>query len=399
MSTLNQQTLTDSGANERPPMLEKGNYIPWESTFRRFLDNKLKDKERMWNLIQNGPFKRPMIPNPENDHEEVLEPLSKMSARNKSQYIADVKVMNYFLQAIPNDIYNSVNACKNAKEMWEQIKRLMFGSELEALKCEENDFMLDNSYGEETMEELTTTVMLMDWIQPADVMRCNNIIQISDDDQIDSNIIFDDLYVENNGGTSEHDLNAHDEFMRKLSSLDRIVYNFIVPSPMTAPKKSTVETAIFIFVGDKTRPLSFSFFEKTSISLIYTAMNDSVPLKHLSIFLWNTAATILQISSAIRHISNIDNMYIKSYSFSLFSSLPGVLTPVRGESLKILNGFDVSLPVSHLLWSSQSFGHQKAINGFDMPLPVAVCSGLVNPLAPRKGKFHGGLMTLSTLYT
>ncbi|GKA49994.1 retrovirus-related pol polyprotein from transposon TNT 1-94 [Tanacetum coccineum] len=98
-----------------------------------------------------------------------------------------------------------------------------------------------------------------------------------------------------------------------------------------------------------------------------------------------SVATILQISSAILHISNIDYMYIKSYSFRLFSSLPGVLTPVRGESLKILNGFDVSLPVSHLLWSSQSFGHQKAINGFDMPLPVAVCSGLVNPLAPRKG--------------
>ncbi|GJS16007.1 hypothetical protein Tco_0410479 [Tanacetum coccineum] len=52
-------------------------------------------------------------------------------------------------------------------------------------------------------------------------------------------------------------------------------------------------------------------------------------------------------------------MYIKSYSFRLFSSLPGVLTPVRGESLKILNGFDVSLPVSHSLWSNQSFGHQK----------------------------------------
>nr|GEY47842.1 hypothetical protein [Tanacetum cinerariifolium] len=35
---------------------------------------------------------------------------------------------------------------------------------------------------------------------------------------------------------------------------------FIVPSPMTAPKKSTVETAIFIFVGDKTRPLSSQIF-------------------------------------------------------------------------------------------------------------------------------------------
>ncbi|GKE38174.1 hypothetical protein Tco_1461579, partial [Tanacetum coccineum] len=38
------------------------------------------------------------------------------------------------------------------------------------------------------------------------------IIQTSDDDQIDSNIIFDDPYVENNGGTSEHDSNAHDEY-------------------------------------------------------------------------------------------------------------------------------------------------------------------------------------------
>ncbi|GJX04762.1 hypothetical protein Tco_0190678 [Tanacetum coccineum] len=78
-------------------------------------------------------------------------------------------------------------------------------------------------------------------------------------------------------------------------------FSFIAPSPMTAPKKSIVRTAIFIFVGDKTKPLSsqifsilskclacsFSFFEKTSISSIYTAMNNSVPLKHLSIFLWN----------------------------------------------------------------------------------------------------------------
>ncbi|GJV04675.1 hypothetical protein Tco_1338244 [Tanacetum coccineum] len=38
------------------------------------------------------------------------------------------------------------------------------------------------------------------------------VINTSDDDQIDSNIIFDDPYVENNGGTSEHDSNAHDEY-------------------------------------------------------------------------------------------------------------------------------------------------------------------------------------------
>ncbi|GJR93303.1 UBN2 domain-containing protein [Tanacetum coccineum] len=100
MSTSNQQTLADSGANERPPMLEKGNYIPWESRFRRFLDNKLEDGERMWNSIQNGPYKRPMIPNPDNDQQTILEPLSKMT---------------------------EVDACKNVKNMWERIKRFMFG--------------------------------------------------------------------------------------------------------------------------------------------------------------------------------------------------------------------------------------------------------------------------------
>ncbi|GJZ65768.1 hypothetical protein Tco_0622464 [Tanacetum coccineum] len=125
----NQQTLADSGANERPPMLEKGNYIPWESRFRRFLDNKLEDGERMWNSIQNGPYQRPMVVDPLHPTVPMLEPLSKMTEGN-NQYIADVRVMNYLLQAIPNDIYNSVDACKNAKEMWEQIQRLMHGSKI-----------------------------------------------------------------------------------------------------------------------------------------------------------------------------------------------------------------------------------------------------------------------------
>ncbi|GJZ04978.1 hypothetical protein Tco_0538253 [Tanacetum coccineum] len=113
-----------------PPLRLKGNYIPCESRFRRFLDNKLEDREQMLNSIQNGPYERPIIPNPDNTQQSILEPISKMTTGNKSQYIADVKVMNYLLQAIPNDIYNSVDACKNAKEMWQRIKILMFGSDV-----------------------------------------------------------------------------------------------------------------------------------------------------------------------------------------------------------------------------------------------------------------------------
>ncbi|GKD18979.1 retrovirus-related pol polyprotein from transposon TNT 1-94 [Tanacetum coccineum] len=112
MSASNQQTLADSGANERPPMLEKMNYIPWESKFRRFLDNKLKEEEWMWHSVEKGPYVRPMIPDPDDTREQIIEPLSKMTEINKKQYIADVRVMNYL-----HDIYNSVDASSKAKKV------------------------------------------------------------------------------------------------------------------------------------------------------------------------------------------------------------------------------------------------------------------------------------------
>ncbi|GJU49991.1 hypothetical protein Tco_1219546 [Tanacetum coccineum] len=89
MSSSTQQTLADSGANDRPPILKKWNYIPRESRFRRFLDTKLKDGERMWNSIQKGPYDMPMIPNPYGTNTQILEPLSKMTEGNKKQYMAD----------------------------------------------------------------------------------------------------------------------------------------------------------------------------------------------------------------------------------------------------------------------------------------------------------------------
>ncbi|GJV59154.1 hypothetical protein Tco_1465254 [Tanacetum coccineum] len=144
----NQQTLVDSGANERPPMLERGNYIPWESRFRRFLDNKLEEGERMWNLIQNGPYVRPMIPDPNSTMningtvKQILEPLSKMT---------------------------KVDACKRAKEMWKRIKRLMFSSDVTShvrhsrLMDEFDTFEAKEGESLESVyERLTTLVNIMD---------------------------------------------------------------------------------------------------------------------------------------------------------------------------------------------------------------------------------------------
>ncbi|GJX23601.1 hypothetical protein Tco_0228046 [Tanacetum coccineum] len=100
---------------------------------------------------------------------QILEPLSQMTEGNKKQYISDVKVMNYLLQAVPNDIYNLVDECKNAKEMWEQIQRPMFGSDVTShvrhsrLMVEFDKFAAKEGESLKSVyERLTTLVNIMD---------------------------------------------------------------------------------------------------------------------------------------------------------------------------------------------------------------------------------------------
>ncbi|GJW03133.1 homeodomain-like protein [Tanacetum coccineum] len=63
--------------------------------FRRFLDNKLEDEERMWNLIQNGPYQRPMIPNPDNTQQKILEPLLMIGSEVTS-HVRHSRLMDEF---------------------------------------------------------------------------------------------------------------------------------------------------------------------------------------------------------------------------------------------------------------------------------------------------------------
>ncbi|GKA56376.1 integrase, catalytic region, zinc finger, CCHC-type containing protein [Tanacetum coccineum] len=84
----------------------------------------------MRDSIFKGPYKMKDIPDPNNESETIPEASSKMSKSDKEQYFADIRVMNYILQGIPNDIYNFVDACTDAKQMWARIKGLMQGSDI-----------------------------------------------------------------------------------------------------------------------------------------------------------------------------------------------------------------------------------------------------------------------------
>ncbi|GJZ10951.1 hypothetical protein Tco_0545710, partial [Tanacetum coccineum] len=147
----------------------------------------------------------------------------------------------------------------HAKYFREQMLLAMKDESGGTLNEEENDFMLDNAYGDERLEELTATVIMMAQIQPADdnaetepkydaeaVSEVNasqidlissmiskgfhehtnheklkTVINTSDNDQIDCNIIFDDPYMENNGGTVKHDSNAYGQSF----DIESLAYN------------------------------------------------------------------------------------------------------------------------------------------------------------------------------
>nr|GEX50052.1 hypothetical protein [Tanacetum cinerariifolium] len=67
-----------------------------------------------------------------------------------------------------NKAFNAGNGNDDINQIIQRIPRTMKDEAGSNLNNEENDFMLDTSYGEETMEDLTAAVMLMAQIQPVD---------------------------------------------------------------------------------------------------------------------------------------------------------------------------------------------------------------------------------------
>ncbi|GKB90966.1 retrovirus-related pol polyprotein from transposon TNT 1-94 [Tanacetum coccineum] len=55
-SKIYQQSLADAGSETRPPMLERGSYIPWASRFRRYQNRKRDNRKWLLKALDEGPY-------------------------------------------------------------------------------------------------------------------------------------------------------------------------------------------------------------------------------------------------------------------------------------------------------------------------------------------------------
>ncbi|GKD22082.1 hypothetical protein Tco_1223785 [Tanacetum coccineum] len=101
-------------------MLERCSYIPWASRFRRYINQKRENRKWLNKALDEGPYHFEMfIPN--NSTVPNLQTAEDLQGDALLDYDAEMELMNLILLSIPNGIYNYVDACTSAKEMWKRV--------------------------------------------------------------------------------------------------------------------------------------------------------------------------------------------------------------------------------------------------------------------------------------
>ncbi|GJX89899.1 hypothetical protein Tco_0343225 [Tanacetum coccineum] len=115
-----------SGADNRPPMLDKDLYDSWKSRMELYMQN--REHERMiLESVEHGPLIWPTV---EENGVIRTKKYVELSVAEKIQADCDMKTTNIIFQGLPANIYPLVNHHRVAKDLWERVQLLMQGTSL-----------------------------------------------------------------------------------------------------------------------------------------------------------------------------------------------------------------------------------------------------------------------------
>ncbi|GKD60622.1 hypothetical protein Tco_1298131 [Tanacetum coccineum] len=126
-----------AGSDTRPPMLDKADFASWQQRIRLYCRGK-DNGVNILKSIDEGPFQMGTTrvtaaegtEGPLNLGPERPRVYSDLSQDEKDRYNADIRATNIILQGLPKDIYSLINHYTDAKDIWDNVKMLLEGSEL-----------------------------------------------------------------------------------------------------------------------------------------------------------------------------------------------------------------------------------------------------------------------------
>ncbi|GJW43667.1 hypothetical protein Tco_0072466 [Tanacetum coccineum] len=107
-------------------MLERGSYYHVKCS-RRYLNWKRDNRKWLLKALDEDPYEFKNFV-PEGSTIPRLQTVEDLEGDDLLLYDAEMEVMNMILLSIPNEIYNYVNACTSAKDMWKRVERLIRGT-------------------------------------------------------------------------------------------------------------------------------------------------------------------------------------------------------------------------------------------------------------------------------
>ncbi|GJW44638.1 hypothetical protein Tco_0073437, partial [Tanacetum coccineum] len=110
-----------SGADNRPPMLDKDLYDSCRSRMELHMKNR-EHGRMILKSVEHGPLIWPTV---EENGVIRTKKSTELSAAEKIQADCDMKATNIILQGLPADIYSLVNHHRVAKNLWERVQLLM----------------------------------------------------------------------------------------------------------------------------------------------------------------------------------------------------------------------------------------------------------------------------------
>ncbi|GJZ34969.1 hypothetical protein Tco_0580786 [Tanacetum coccineum] len=136
MSSM-QEDIQCAGSDTRPPMLDRTDFESWQQRIRLYCLGK-DNGENIMKSIKEGPFQMGTVSDVVTGGTEGAvqqgpvraRVLNDLSAEEKERYKADIRATNILLQGIPKDIYSLINHYTDAKDIWENVKMILEGSEL-----------------------------------------------------------------------------------------------------------------------------------------------------------------------------------------------------------------------------------------------------------------------------